>query len=100
MPLASALFMLLITRERGVSRTHTRKDSRPTAMVGLSGVNVWYQGTVRPAARRVSYENYITLAASKEFADLKTPLEKRDRTTAGFSVPIDQVPLLLATRTA
>src|ERR1051326_1848169 len=60
-------------------------------------ISVWYPATVQAESRRMRYEDYINLPAPKEFADLKVPLERRDRTIASLSVPPDQVQSLLAT---
>ena len=60
-------------------------------------VSVWYPATISPGAKRMRYEDYVTLPAPKEFADLRAILERHDRTIAGLSVPRDQLPALLAT---
>lgn len=60
-------------------------------------VSVWYPATVSPGSERMRYEDYITLPAPKEFADLESAMERRDRTIAGLSVPPERLRELLAT---
>lgn len=60
-------------------------------------VSVWYPATAASGAKRMRYEDYITLPAPKEFADLESAMERRDRTIAGLSVPPERLQELLGT---
>lgn len=66
-------------------------DGRPVR------VSVWYPASLRASAKRMRYEDYISLPAPKEFGDLSAILERHDRAIAGLSVPPDQLSALLAT---
>lgn len=85
-------------------RTRTWRVTRPYEKQfapDLNGrpirVSVWYPATLNSRSRQMHYEDYIATAKEKEFSDLDTILERRDRLIAGLSVPSDRIGDLLAT---
>ncbi|HYX30199.1 MAG TPA: dienelactone hydrolase family protein [Pyrinomonadaceae bacterium] len=85
-------------------RTRTWRVTRPYGKQfspDLDGrpirVSLWYPAKLAGPLPRMHYEDYIKTAGPKEFSDLTTTLERRDRFLAGLSVPPNRLPDLMTT---